>query len=77
MRTAAYTVSLTDPNNVLIKKPGAMGMEDFEEVASLAGTEPRWLVGFEVVLGALFAAFDGGVFFSIHAGVELRHGLFG
>lgn len=30
-------------------------------------TEPRGVVGFEVFLGALRAAFDGGVVFSIHA----------
>jgi hypothetical protein len=33
------------------------------------------VVGFEVVLGALLAAFDGGVITSIHGGVEQRHGL--
>ena len=39
-------------------------------------TEPRGVVGFEVVLGALLAAVDGGVISSIHGGVEQRHGLF-
>ena len=29
-------------------------------------TEARWVVGFEVVLGALLAALDGGVITSIH-----------
>lgn len=38
-------------------------------------TEPRGVVGFEVVLGALLAAVDGGVVFSIHGLVEHRHGL--
>ena len=38
--------------------------------------EPRGVVGFEVVLGALLAALDRGVSFSIHGGGELRHGLF-
>ena len=39
-------------------------------------TEPRGVVGFEGVLGALLAAFDGDVLVSIHGGVEQRHGLF-
>lgn len=41
----------------------------------LGETEPRWVVGFEGILGALFAAVDGGVITSIPAGVEQRHGL--
>jgi hypothetical protein len=40
-------------------------------------TEPRGVVGFEVVLGALLAGLDGGVIISIHGGVEQRHGLLG
>ena len=40
-------------------------------------TEPRGVVGFEVVLGALLAAVDGGVFFSIHGVGEQGHGLLG
>ena len=43
----------------------------------LGRTEPRWVVGFEGVLGALRAALDGGVLTSIHGGVEQRHGFFG
>jgi hypothetical protein len=35
------------------------------------------VVGFEVVLGALVAALDGGAVTSIHGGVEQRHGLLG
>lgn len=42
----------------------------------LKETEPRWVVGFEGVLGALLAAVDRGVVTSIHGGVEQRHGLF-
>lgn len=42
-----------------------------------ASTEPRGVVGFEVVLGALLAAVDGGVFFSIHGVGEQGHGLLG
>ena len=38
-------------------------------------TEPRGVVGFEVILGALLAALDGGVVTSIHLVVEQRHGL--
>ena len=44
---------------------------------TLGSTAPRWVVGFEGVLGALRAALDGGVFTSIHGGVEERHRLFG
>ena len=40
-------------------------------------TEPRGVVGFEVVLGVLLAAVDGGVFFSIHGVGEQGHGLLG
>jgi hypothetical protein len=35
------------------------------------------VVGFEVILGALLAALDGGVITSIHGVVEQRHGLLG
>lgn len=45
--------------------------------SGISETEPRGVVGFEVVLGALLAALDGGVIFSIHGGVEQRHGLLG
>jgi hypothetical protein len=40
-------------------------------------TEPRGVVGFEVVLGALLAAVDSGVVTSIHGRVEQGHGLLG
>jgi transposase len=36
-------------------------------------TEPRGVVGFEGILGALLAALDGGVITSIHRVVEQRH----
>ena len=42
----------------------------------LEWTEPRGVVGFEGILGALLAALDGSVF-SIHGGGEQRHGLLG
>jgi hypothetical protein len=45
--------------------------------AGYRGTEPRGVVGFEVVLGALLAAVDSGVVTSIHGRVEQGHGLLG
>lgn len=46
------------------------------ELVAVSATEPRGVVGFEGVLGALLAAVDGGVLTSIHGVVEQRHGLF-
>jgi hypothetical protein len=42
-------------------------------LSALGSTEPRGVVGFEGILGALLAALDGGVITSIHRVVEQRH----
>ena len=50
---------------------------DAQRLPDAAETEPRGVVGFEVVLGALLAAVDSGVVTSIHGRVEQGHGLLG
>ncbi len=60
------------PNFVLLGIAQLTALRDEQS----AQTEPRGVVGFEVILGALLAALDGDVRTSIHAGVEQRHRLF-
>lgn len=69
MRCRAANLGASDPSHARYRVSRMCGLAPVT-------TEPRGVVGFEVVLGALLAALDGGVISSISGGVEQRHGLF-